>query len=61
MNSRYAVILLDKLGNEFEISRNAKQAIFTKRKDLSAIEKAEIFSAQKEEVDKSVDQLINRT
>lgn len=61
LNARYAVILLDRLGNEFEISRNAKQAIFTKRKDLNNIEKAEIFSAHKQQVDNQVDSLISNT
>ena len=43
LNVRYAVTLYDKLGNEFEISRNAKQSIFNKRRDLTAIQKAEIY------------------
>lgn len=37
---------MDKLGKEYEISRNIKESIFTKRKDLTPEEKAEIYSLQ---------------
>lgn len=44
LNAKPSVILYDQLDPEFELSRNAKQGIFTKRRDLSPIEKSEIFN-----------------
>ena len=37
-----SLIILDKLGKEFSLSRSTKQFIFTKRKDLTTEMKAEI-------------------
>ena len=43
LNVKNSVILFDKLGEEFEVSRVTKENLFNKRKDLTAIEKAEIY------------------
>lgn len=43
---RPSVVELDKLGREFELSRQAKQFIFNKRKDLTPEQKSEIYSIQ---------------
>ena len=43
LNSKKSVIMLDRLGNEFNISRNTKQSIFTNRIDLTDEQKHEIY------------------
>lgn len=37
------MILLDKLGKEYELSRYAKQSLFSRRKDISTETKAEVY------------------
>ena len=43
MNFKKTIITVDKLGKEFVISRNIKQIIFNKRRDLTDEMKAEIY------------------
>jgi len=43
LNMKPSLIILDKLGKEYTLSRSTKQFIFTKRKDLSPELKAEIY------------------
>lgn len=49
INAKYTIVELDKLGNEFELSRQAKQFIFSKRRDLSTEQKSEIYNLNNEE------------
>jgi len=60
MNMKPSLIILDKLGKEYILSRSTKQFIFTKRKDLTMEMKAEIYmemNKRNEEIEK---QLIER-
>jgi hypothetical protein len=59
VNSKKAIILLDKLGKEFQLSRNYKQTIFNKRRDLSEEMKAEIYMKLNRENDEFDKQLKN--
>lgn len=52
-----SLIVLDQLGKEYSLSRSTKQFIFTKRKDLSAEMKAEIYmemNRKNEEIEKEI-------
>ncbi len=48
-NSTKSLVLMDKLGSEYTMSRIYKQTIFTKRKDLSDEMKAEIYLKMNQE------------
>jgi hypothetical protein len=48
-NAKKAVVLLDKLGTEYSLSRVYKQTIFSKRKDLSEELKAEVYMKMNKE------------
>ena len=57
MNSKKAIVLIDKMGSEYQLSRIYKQTIFTKRKDLTEEMKAEIYmkmNQEREKLDKSL-------
>lgn len=57
MNAKKAIVLIDKLGSEYQLSRIYKQTIFTKRKDLTEEMKAEIYmkmNSEREKLDKSL-------
>jgi hypothetical protein len=49
LNAKKAIILMDKLGNEYQLSRIYKQTIFSKRKDLSEEMKGEIYMRMNKE------------
>ncbi len=49
MNSKKAIVLIDRMGNEYQLSRIYKQSIFTKRKDISEEMKAEIYMKMNKE------------
>jgi hypothetical protein len=51
-NSKPSLILMDKLGSEYTMSRIYKQTIFTRRKDLSDELKAEIYMKMNKENEK---------
>ena len=60
MNSKQSIVLWDRLGREFELSRNVKQSVFSKRKDISTELKAEIYFKQNkknEEFDEKLNEL----
>ena len=46
LNVKSTIIALDMLGKEYETSRQAKQFIFNKRRDLSSEQKSEIYAIQ---------------
>lgn len=57
MNSKKAIVLIDRMGSEYQLSRIYKQTIFTKRKDLTEEMKAEIYmkmNQEREKMDMSV-------
>ena len=57
MNSKKAIVLIDKMGSEYQLSRIYKQTIITKRKDLTEEMKAEIYmkmNQEREKLDKSL-------
>ena len=43
MSMKVNIVLLDKLGNEYILSRQVKQKIFTSRKDISEELRGEIY------------------
>jgi hypothetical protein len=43
MSMKTNIVLLDKLGSEYLLSRQIKQKIFTNRKDISEELRAEIY------------------
>lgn len=58
-NSKKSIILMDKLGSEYSMSRIYKQTIFTKRRDLSDEVKAEIYMKMNKENKKLEEDLLN--
>lgn len=58
LNAKHSIILYDKLGKDFELSRNTKQSIFNKRRDLSEVEKSEIYMKMKENREKQLKDLL---
>lgn len=54
-----SLVILDRLGREYSLSRSTKQFIFSKRKDLSMEMKAEIYmemNKRNEEIEKQLSQ-----
>ncbi len=49
MNAKKAIVLIDRMGSEYQLSRIYKQTIFTKRKDLTQEMKAEIYMKMNQE------------
>ncbi len=52
MSMKLNIILLDKLGDEYLLSRQIKQKIFTNRKDISEELRAEIYLKMQTEEEK---------
>lgn len=61
MNAKPALILMDRLGNEYQLSRIYKQTIFTKRRDISDEMKAEIYMKMNKENEEFQEQLKKST
>jgi len=61
LNTKKSVVLFDKLGKEFEISRNTKQAILSKRKDLTEIEKSEIMQKHRQDNDLQLIKMVGKS
>jgi hypothetical protein len=60
LNAKKAVVLLDKLGNEYSLSRVYKQTIFSKRKDLPEELKAEIYMKMNKENEKLENSIVKK-
>lgn len=55
--AKKATILMDKLGSEYQLSRNYKQTIFSKRRDISEELKGEIYMKMNKENEELQEQL----
>lgn len=56
---KQSLVIMDRLGKEYSLSRSTKQFIFSKRKDLPMEMKAEIYmqmNLKNEEIEKEISQ-----